>query len=73
MKEGGPWLYPMRQEFIHQTLEFPGFGGVGGGPRFDLTLMVEALALPGAEHKNSLNEAKADRLELRPSASQQPP
>ncbi|HUY32910.1 MAG TPA: hypothetical protein VMV69_09025 [Pirellulales bacterium] len=37
-------------------------GGFGGGPRFDLTLMVEALALPGAEHKSSLNEAKADKL-----------
>ena len=47
-----------------------GFSGVGfsmggggdSGPRFDLTLMVEALALPAAEHKNGLNDAKADRL-----------
>jgi hypothetical protein len=37
-------------------------GGDRGGPRFDLTLLVEALALPGAEHKNGLNDAKADRL-----------
>jgi len=48
-----------------------GFGGGGfsrgggadrDGPMFDLTLMVEALALPGAEHKNGLNDAKAERL-----------
>jgi hypothetical protein len=40
-----------------------GGGAAGGsGPRFDLTMTVEALALPGATHKDSLNDAKAEKL-----------
>ncbi|HEV3023015.1 MAG TPA: hypothetical protein VGX76_11120 [Pirellulales bacterium] len=37
-------------------------GGGGGGPRFDLTVTVEALSLPGATHKDRLNDAQAEKL-----------
>jgi hypothetical protein len=40
---------------------FPGSGG-GGGPKFDLTLTLEAMSLPGADHETKLNDATAEKL-----------
>jgi hypothetical protein len=45
-----------------------GFGGIGrggvrtDGPKYEVVLAVEALALPGGDRLDQLSEAKADRL-----------
>jgi hypothetical protein len=44
-----------------------GFAGRGGGPRgdgarYEMVLSIEALSLPGADRKDQLSDAKAERL-----------